>query len=246
MTKIIAFCGKKQSGKNTCANFIYSTYMAKLNISKKIKINDTGEIEVSDLLNKIEYAGIFKPEQSASEDYILQQVFKKMNPHVKMYSFADPLKTDVCMNILGLTYKQCYGSDESKNELVDCYRNYAPDGSGRMTAREVMQYVGTDVFRKMKEDVWTSSIIRKINNESPRLALITDCRFPNEVECIQENKGTVIRLSRSVYESDHISENILNKDNYDWDNFDYVVENENLDIFKQSLEIENILKEVLS
>ncbi len=241
MTKIIAFSGRKQSGKNTCANFIYSTYMAKLNISKKININKVGEIEVSDLLNKKEYAGVFKPEEYSSEDYIVQQVFNKINPHVKIYSFADPLKKDICMDILGLTHDQCYGSDKHKNSMTDL--NW--DGK-KLTARDVMQIVGTDILRKMKPDVWTSAIIRKIQNESPTLALITDCRFPNEVDCIQQNEGIVIRLGRAIYESDHISETILDKSNYDWDNFDYVVDNTELDIYKQSLRIEEILKEVLS
>ena len=239
-TKIIAFSGKKQSGKNTCANFIYSTYMAKLNISKKININDFGEIQVSDLLNKLEYSGVFIPEDCNVEDYILQQVLQKMNPHVKIYSFADPLKKDICMNILGLSKNQCYGSDEDKNSLTDLQWQ-----EKQLTAREVMQVIGTDILRKMKPDVWTSAIIRKIQNEAPKLALITDCRFPNEVKCIQENNGLVVRLTRNIYESDHISENILNEENYDWNNFDYIIDNKDLDIYQQSLKVEKILSEVL-
>jgi hypothetical protein len=240
-TKIIAFSGKKQSGKNTCANFIYSTYLAKLKISRKIKINDFGEIEVSDLLNKAEYAGIFKPEQCPSEDYILQQVMNKVNPYVKMYSFADPLKTDICINILGLTHDQCYGSDKDKNSLTDVQWE-----NRTLTARDVMQIVGTDILRKMKPSVWTDATINKINKDQPELALITDCRFPNEVQCIKENNGVVIRLDRKIYDSDHISENILDEDKYDWSNFDYIINNKYLDIYKQSLEVEAILKEVLS
>lgn len=240
-TKIIAFSGKKQSGKNTCANFIYSTYMAKLKISKKIKINDLGEIEVSDLLGKSEYAGIFKPEESLSDDFIVQQAIKKIDPHVKLYSFADPLKRDICINILGLTQNQCYGSDEDKNSLTDIKWD-----NKVLTARDVMQVVGTDILRKMKPSVWTDATINKINKDQPELALITDCRFPNEVQCIKENNGVVVRLDRKVYDSDHISENILDADTYDWSNFDYIINNNDLDIYKQSLEVESILKEVLS
>ena len=39
---IIAFSGRKQSGKNTCVNFIYSTFMVNLGIAKKVKINNYG------------------------------------------------------------------------------------------------------------------------------------------------------------------------------------------------------------
>ncbi len=241
MTKIIAFSGKKQSGKNTCANFIYSTYMANLKISKKIHINNLGEIEVSDMFGKKEYSGIFNPERYDSTDFILQQALTKINPHIKLYSFAEPLKTDICINILGLSYEQCYGSDNDKNSITDLqWKNK------NLTARDVMQIVGTDILRKMKPDVWTSALIRKIKSDNPNLAIITDCRFPNEVDCIQDNGGVVIRLTKNTCDSQHSSETILDRNNYTWDNFDYVLDNDNLDIYNQSLSIEKILKEVLS
>ena len=241
---IIAFSGRKQSGKNTCVNFIYSTFMVNLGVAKKVKINDYGLIEVSDLLGDKDYAGPFDPSHiHNSNDYILQQLCQKMDAFVKVYSFADPLKKDVCMNILGLTHDQCYGSDKSKNELVDCFW---PETDAKMTAREVMQYVGTDIFRTIKSDVWTSAIISKIKRDDSQLSLITDCRFPNEVECVQNNNGVVVRLDRNTCDSVHVSETALDKENYDWNKFDYIVENNDLDIYNQSIQIEKILNEVIS
>ena len=218
--------------------------MVNLGIAKKVKINNYGLIEVSDLLGDKDYSGTFDPSHiQDSNDYILQQLCKKMNPFVKVYSFADPLKKDVCMNVLGLTHNQCYGSDRSKNEEVDCFW---PKTNYRMTAREVMQYVGTDIFRTIKSDVWTSAIISKINRDSSQLSLITDCRFPNEVECIKNNNGVVVRLDRNTCDSTHVSETALDKENYDWNKFDYIVENNGLDIYNQSIQIEKILNEVVS
>ena len=218
--------------------------MVNLGIAKKVKINNYGLIEVSDLLGDKDYSGTFDPSHiQDSNDYILQQLCKKMNPFVKVYSFADPLKKDVCMNVLGLTHNQCYGSDRSKNEEVDCFW---PKTNYRMTAREVMQYVGTDIFRTIKSDVWTSAIISKINRDSSQLSLITDCRFPNEVECIKNNNGVVVRLDRNTCDSIHVSETALDKENYDWNKFDYIVENNGLDIYNQSIQIEKILNEVVS
>ena len=88
------------------------------------------------------------------------------------------------------------GKDDSKNELVDCYW---PDTDKRMTAREVMQYVGTDVFRKIQHDVWAGATIKKIDLEKPDLAVIADCRFPNEVDAIQKAGGLVIKLNRNPF-----------------------------------------------
>jgi hypothetical protein len=161
----------------------------------------------------------------------------------KIYNFADPLKKDICINILGLTYDQCYGNDISKNQFTEVYWNDI-----RLTAREVMQLVGTDIFRKMKKDVWASSTIAKIKNEQPELAIIADCRFPNEVEAIKNAGGLVIKLNRNPYNSDHTSETALDEANYSSSNFDFIVYNENMSIPEQNSAILRFLKnkEVLS
>ena len=178
MTKILAFAGRKQSGKTTCSEFIRDLY--------------------------------------PDED-------------IKIYNFADPLKKDICMNILGLTYEQCYGDDDQKNTLVD-----AQWEGKQLTAREVMQFVGTDIFRKMQNNVWAGATIKKIQSEQPKLAIIADCRFPNEVEAIRDIGGTVIKLTRNPFNSDHASEIALDTKNYDPRNFDLIITNHLLSIPHQN------------
>ncbi len=187
---IIAFAGRKQSGKTSACEFVSNLYYG----------NNTG--------------------------------------NVKIYNFADPLK-QLCIDVLGLTHSQCYGPDESKNELVDCYKHYGPDG--QMTARQVMQYVGTDVFRKMQKNVWSDATIRLIEKESPSLALIADCRFPNEVDVVKDNGGVVIKLNRDLYASDHASEKALDLDMYDQSNFDLVIDNHDISIGDKNKLIYNFL-----
>jgi len=173
MTLIIAFAGRKQSGKSTSADFLLSEY------------------------------------RSISMEY-------------ERYAFADTLKK-VCIDVLGLTPEQCYGSDAQKNELVNCY------WSGQQcTAREVMQIVGTDWFRTMQANVWADSTIRRILNDGPDLAVIEDCRFPNEVEAVKNAGGIVIKLNRDLYTSDHSSEKALDEDQYDHSNFDLVINNQDM------------------
>lgn len=191
MTHIVAFAGRKQSGKTTCSEFVakYSN-------------------------------GIISPFNGA-----------------KIYNFADPLKKDICMNILGLTYEQCYGDDTDKNTLTDIEWNGL-----KLTAREVMQFVGTDIFRKMKHDVWAGATIKKIQYDQPSLAIIADCRFPNEVDAVKNAGGLVIKLMRNLYNSDHASERALDEDQYDQRNFDFVVFNQNISIHEQNHLILNFLK----
>lgn len=180
---IIAFAGRKQSGKTTSCEFIQK------------------------------YAnGILKPFNS-----------------VKIYNFADPLKQDICMNILGLTKEQCYGTDDQKNELVNCYWD-----NKQLSAREVMQIVGTDMFRNMQKNVWSEATIRKILRDKPTLALIADCRFPNEVDAVKACDGVVIKLNRNPYNSDHASEVALDENLYDQSNFDLVINNQTLSVNEQN------------
>lgn len=189
---IIAFAGRKQSGKTTCAEFLANIYVG----------------------------------------YLLGEP--------KIYNFADPLKQDICMNILGLTYDQCYGPDDSKNEPTKCYW---PDTPEPMTAREVMQYVGTDIFRKLQKNVWADATINKIEKEKTKynLALIADCRFPNEVDAVKNAGGMVIKLTRNIYNSNHDSETALDYNKYDHSNFDLVIDNAHIGIGEQNKLLYNFL-----
>lgn len=189
MTMIIAFAGRKQSGKTTCAEFIQNIY---------------------------------------------SQYFTGTS---KIYNFADPLKQNICIDILGLTYDQCYGPDDKKNELVDCYWN-----NSQLSAREVMQIVGTDVFRNMKQNVWSDAIIRRINKEKPDIGIIADCRFPNEVDAVKNAGGITIKLTRNPHNSDHASEMALDPDHYDQSNFNLVIDNTTLSISEQNYKIIEFLK----
>jgi hypothetical protein len=188
MKQIIAFAGRKQSGKTTCSEFVANVFEG----------NGLGV--------------------------------------TRIYNFADPLKRDICMNILGLSHEQCYGTDIQKNELVNCYW----DGK-QLTAREVMQFVGTDVFRSMQNNVWADATIKKISLDNTNLAIIADCRFPNEVDVVKRAGGVVIKLNRNPFNSTHSSETALDHSNYDYSNFDLVVPNDNMTMGEQNKYIYDFL-----
>lgn len=237
---ILGISGRKQSGKSTTGNFIFSIYMSDLSVSEKVYINESGQIMVSDLLGDKNYAGIFDPSNTNSRDYTISKVFEQMRHKIKIYNFADVLKKDICMNILGLTYEQCYGSDEEKNKETNLIFD-----NKNMSAREILQFIGTDIFRKLKPDVWVDATINKIKADNPKIAIITDCRFPNEVKSIQDNGGKVLRLTRDPHHSDHISESILDMQNYDWNNFDFILDNSNMNLFEQLSQTKDILSTIL-
>jgi hypothetical protein len=236
---ILGISGRKQSGKSTAGNFMYSLYMHEHKIAEEVYIDELGRIVVSDLFGDQNYSGVFDPTKRVENDYMISKVFKKLDPIVKIYNFAEPLK-NLCIDILGLKHSQCYGTDEQKNQKVDCYWD-----NKQLTAREVMQIVGTDMLRTMQKNVWSGATVRKITKEKPKLAIITDCRFPNEVDAIKSAGGIVARLTRNVHDSEHISESILDKDNYDWGNFDYVLDNKSIDLLDQLVQIKEMMGEIL-
>lgn len=173
----------------------------------------------------IAFAGRKQSGKTTSARFIANEFAGGLLGEAKIYNFADPLKTDVCMNILGLTFEQCYGTDKQKNELVNCYWK-----DRQLTAREVMQLVGTDMFRKLQHNVWADATIIKIKKEKPDLALIADCRFANEVDVVKKAGGIVIKLNRNPFNSDHDSETALDADRYDYSNFDLVIPNDHMSI----------------
>ena len=104
-----------------------------------------------------------------------------------------------------------------------------------------MQYVGTNVFRKMQHNVWADATIRRIQDENLPLALIADCRFPNEVDAIKNAGGVVVKLNRNLYDSNHESEKALDTDVYDHSVFDLVIDNQDLSIGEKNKLIHNFL-----
>ena len=184
MTKIIGFSGKKQAGKNTCANLMVGIELTSAGICHQIEVKEDG-LHVSDIFGNPDGQGIF--DVNRNSDDMRNFLEEYLDPYIRLYSFADLLKKSICIDILGLSYDQCYGTDEQKNSETHLRWENMPasDKVGNMTARDVMQYIGTDIFRKMYPTVWSEGTIRRIQKDGSFVAVITDCRFPDEVEAIQ-------------------------------------------------------------
>lgn len=80
--------------------------------------------------------------------------------------------------------------------------------SGFMTNREVMQILGTDIFRKLfDENIWVNATINEILKSDYDLCLIDDMRFNSEAKSVLNNGGHIVILNRCGNFSDiHASE----------------------------------------
>jgi hypothetical protein len=85
----------------------------------------------------------------------------------RRYAFADAMKA-ICRAEHGMTVKD------------------AP----------LLQRMGTDVYRQKNEFVWTDTLYWTIDEQRPLVAVITDCRFPNEAEMVKAMGGVLVDCQR--------------------------------------------------
>ena len=65
-----------------------------------------------------------------------------------------------------------------------------------LTPRWILQYWGTEVCRKnFHDDIWIASLENKLRNSKDNV-VISDCRFPNEIQSIRNAGGIVVRVIR--------------------------------------------------
>jgi len=237
---IIALSGKKRSGKNTAANFIAASFLKRSRDIVDFKINKLGLIEAR---KNNHYFTV--------EENEFNKIFEDTD--IKLYSFADYLK-QFCMNIFSLTNNQVYGEEKEKNSLTNIklydlidmslsllykFTNDEKfikcnilDNNEYLTSRQILQIFGTEICRKIDPNCWVNGTISIIKKDNKKIAIIMDCRFPNEIEAINTIGGKTIRLLRSVAGKDeHVSETVL--DNYPRDKFNLIIDNRNMSVDEQ-------------
>jgi hypothetical protein len=252
MTKLVCFTAKAQGGKSSSANLLFGMELMALNHVEYFTMSPGGKLLVplnTDDTGKIEDVEVDfslscpKTDNPNGLDFLVNNVW----PYIKVYNFADVLKQTL-MNVFDLTWEQCYGTDDDKNTptkvLWANMPNRPKNMKRAMTARELMEYFGTDVCRAMYNNVWVEATMKRIKLEAPALAIIGDCRFPNEVEAIRQAGGKVIRLTKDGSNGNtHESNCALDADKYDWANFDAVVDNANMTIDEKNEQILGLMKE---
>ena len=133
-------------------------------------------------------------------------------PGSENLKFAAALK-DVCARVYGWD-RERLDSDLEYKEAPAYYANGSPcvTLAGEVqTRRQLLQQIGTDMFRSLNDDVWLHAALAQVG-DAP-LYVATDTRFNNEVEFIKEHfdRTYVVRLvrvgaSQGTAASAHVSE----------------------------------------
>ena len=190
----------------------------------------------------------------------IKELIETQGLSVGIFPLAEELK-DICHKLFGLSGSQCWGSNKDKDTNTHIkWRNlplcgckigklmvgkFPKTGDDLMTAREVMQVLGTDVFRKIDNDCWARAVEDNIVINQTDFSIIPDARFPNELDYFSKYDPIIIRLQRDVLQNPHESETAL--DEYDFKKLSnvHIIDNTNMTMPEKHAEIKTIIQSYL-
>ena len=111
-------------------------------------------------------------------------------------SFAATLK-DAVADIFGWDRTLIEGRTTESREWRECQDDWWSKRLGMpITPRWILQQWGTEVCRQgFHDDIWIASLENKIRKTNDNM-VITDVRFPNEINAIKNSGGEVFRVKR--------------------------------------------------
>lgn len=206
MKHIFLISGKLRSGKNQFAD-----YVKEIAESKGMTVNtDLFAKSLKEWCNE---------DFKALTDYLNDILDTTIN-HLKNYS-------NLSFNQKIQMYFE--SSIRRLEELITKDENWYEDKNP--ITRILLQTYGTEIFRKrVDQDWWVKQLKNRVLQSNSDITLITDVRFPNEIECFKKDISkdftvTTIRINRNLNReagfNEHESEKAL--DNYN--EFDYVIDN---------------------
>jgi len=114
-------------------------------------------------------------------------------------SFASSLK-DAVSSVFGWDRVMLEGRTKEARlwrELPDTWWAERLD-MPHLTPRWVLQYWGTEVIRKgFNDNIWIASLENKLRASQDNI-VISDCRFPNEIEAIKAQGGKIVWVQRGA------------------------------------------------
>lgn len=115
---------------------------------------------------------------------------------------------NVAVIITGWSYEYLNGETPEYKHLRETVKH--PDYG--LTGREILQKIGTDLFRNnFDKDTWVKITKRRIKNQNSQRIIFSDLRFENECNMVQDIGGIIIKLNRNTNHNDtHESEQLFN------------------------------------
>jgi len=178
---------------------------------------------------------------------------------VDKLSFASKLK-NLTADVFGVDFEMLVGTDEEKDSPTylkwhdvgphiksDFYGPVFSEPENKyVTHRELLQLVGTNLFRAVRQNIWVECLQRSIKESTADIIIIDDARFPNELEALKNSGGTLVKLYRNTYSpnsANHSSETAL--DHLPDEYYDFVIFDRNQRTMEQLEDSWEIIMSVL-
>jgi len=146
--------------------------------------------------------------------FLAQELNKKKGITCVLMAYANELKNMV-QKYFDLSYEQLWGSEKEvsdKRYIKPVDYDYDRDNPPYWTAREIMQSFG-EYFRSVDYNFWVKHLFKIIDEKEYEHVIITDCRYPNEVNPVFERNGYHVRIHRDLdldtHGKEHSSETSL-------------------------------------
>ena len=119
-------------------------------------------------------------------------------PNWEKMSFASHLK-DVASLLFGFDRKMLAGETPEDRAIREQPDKFWSEKMGKdFTPRYALQFLGTNLLRnQLHKNIWVDCLERKIL-KSDKNIVITDVRFPNEIDMIRNIGGEIWRVERGT------------------------------------------------
>lgn len=174
--RFIVFFGEMGSGKDYAAKDFLKNYEDKLKERHGVTI---GKLAFADVLRK-------------ELQFIMEEKLRgKSIQQIAFEQKATPQEVEELFHIV----------EDNQLKPKDVYAEEKPNG-----LREALVYWGTDVRRNQNPNYWTTKWKEAVNKMKERLILVTDARFPNELDVLKNeetlfyymNAPDVLRVARLI------------------------------------------------
>lgn len=152
-------------------------------------------------------------------------MIKELVPGAERVAFGDLLKREVAERFDVPLFTLYWNKNAELRAGVHRLSRGWPVERPIMTARELLQWYGTDLIRAENPDYWIVAMREHLRSlRGVPLVVIDDARFPNEAELVKELGGTLVRIEPypayavSADVAGHASETALD----DWQAWDMV------------------------
>ena len=256
--KIIGFAGRKNSGKNTLCNFMTGYQLLANKVVDKFDITQSGQlyIEQDDTKGVLNLeAHKTSPEFYSwaaynvwpnAKIYAFAEPLKELCidlfdlPREVVYGTDEQKNTTFIEHIRwesmpGVICNQEFYEAGLKNNygngVKELFSKMTYHDPGSMTVRQILQFMGTEVMRKIWSPVWVNKMQKTILEEKSMLSLVCDVRFDDEAQGLLDLKSEgfdvkIVELTRTKTSSDkHSSENGISPGLAD-----FVLDNQNMSL----------------